>query len=581
MRPSRITAHFLAALTPGLVFLLWLQWQSSSNPWGARRFTLFDDAMISMDYARTLAHHGEFTWYEGAPRIQGFTNPLWTLWMTFIHLLGLEGSRAAVAVSATSIILISLASLTVFKMLTRTDAGSRPVVPTFAAASIFFLYPTVFWSLRGMEVGAMAVFALILLVGAVSWAEAPSRPTASPVVLAMTLGTFTRFDFLALSLVTAFLMGVWAPDRLRARTFGVNCGVALAASAVVLGAQKAYWGSWLPNTYTLKMSGAPLVERLARGLVASGKFTPVLVLVGLAVWSGRRLSTRTRRTINGGSALVVTMAAYSVYIGGDAWESMMLNRFHATVLPLAVLVVSAGTGTGGTRVQRACIAASVFVPVAAVSGGLTVNPFGWSAAGIVPLVMVVSLVGVATIAVGTRFPNVLPGPALVVLLVTSAGLLPFAREVRSGNVLGTHTNLYVTETIETLDDLVDDSAVIASVWAGVPAYYTSNPMIDLLGKNDMSIARSQPHGSFYPGHNKWNYARSVGESQPDVVFQTFTRGLEPNLHERMRSWGYGNFCTDIGPFPPDGVWFMKSSTRVHWSDLTLCPANKYLATGSP
>ena len=97
---------YAVAITPGLVFMLLLQWQSSKNPWGSRRFTLFDDAMISMDYGRTLAKTGELVWFPGAPRVQGFTNPLWTLWMSFIQLLGFDGSLAALMISLTGILLI-------------------------------------------------------------------------------------------------------------------------------------------------------------------------------------------------------------------------------------------------------------------------------------------------------------------------------------------------------------------------------------------------------------------------------------------------------------------------------------------
>ena len=92
---------YAAAVIPGLFFMLILEWQSSENPWGSRRFTLFDDAMISMDYGRTLAKTGELVWFPGAPRVQGFTNPLWTLWMSFIHLIGFDGSSSALMISLT------------------------------------------------------------------------------------------------------------------------------------------------------------------------------------------------------------------------------------------------------------------------------------------------------------------------------------------------------------------------------------------------------------------------------------------------------------------------------------------------
>ena len=48
---------------------------------------LFDDAMISMTYARSLANGDGLVWYPGAERIEGFSNPLWVGFMALLHLL--------------------------------------------------------------------------------------------------------------------------------------------------------------------------------------------------------------------------------------------------------------------------------------------------------------------------------------------------------------------------------------------------------------------------------------------------------------------------------------------------------------
>ena len=44
---------------------------------GERYFSLFDDAMISMRYARNLARGYGLVWNPGGERIEGYTNPLW------------------------------------------------------------------------------------------------------------------------------------------------------------------------------------------------------------------------------------------------------------------------------------------------------------------------------------------------------------------------------------------------------------------------------------------------------------------------------------------------------------------------
>jgi hypothetical protein len=154
---------YTIAVVPGLIFMLILLWQSSENPWGTRRFTLFDDAMISMDYGRTLAQTGELVWFPGAPRVQGFTNPLWTLWMSFIHLLGFDGSLAALMISLTGILLILASSWIIFDLILTHGAGDNRMIAVLAAGSLPFLYPLTYWTLRGMEVGALTFFCLLVL----------------------------------------------------------------------------------------------------------------------------------------------------------------------------------------------------------------------------------------------------------------------------------------------------------------------------------------------------------------------------------------------------------------------------------
>jgi hypothetical protein len=95
-------------------------------------------------------------------------------------------------------------------------------------------------------------------------------------------------------------------------------------------------------------------------------------------------------------------------------------------------------------------------------------------------------------------------------------------------------------------------------------------MFDLLGKNDTRIARSAPHGDFFPGHNKWDYDYSIGEVRPDVIFQTFTQEIDENLDSRILDWGYTKKCTSSGTFPRDGVYFLASSSNIKWNTLTTC-----------
>jgi len=262
------------------------------------------------------------------------------------------------------------------------------------------------------------------------------------------------------------------------------------------------------------------------------------------------------------------MAAYAVYIGGDAWETEMFNRFYATILPLVPLIIGLSFTTIRKRITPVFIALALLVT--SIGAGVAVNPFGFSEKHFY-VVAVVSLVAALMIISFSFIPRdgLMAGAVIAaVCLIVSA--YPVAQQQKNNDLLLTRTNLFVTESVETMRDTTEADARIATIWAGVPAYYSNRTMLDLLGKNDTFIATSAPHGEFFPGHNKWDYNYSIGELQPDVVFQTFDRGLEENLHQRIMNWGYKKMCPITGTFGSRGYYYRSNSKQIKWDSLQEC-----------
>ena len=559
---------YAVAITPGLVFMLFLQWQSSENPWGSRRFTLFDDAMISMDYGRTLAKTGELVWFPGAPRVQGFTNPLWTLWMSFIHLLGFDGSSAALLVSLTGILLILASSWVIFDLVHTYSAGNNHLIAVLSAGSLPFLYPLTYWTLRGMEVGALTFFCLLLLRATVNHIRDGRVRISFSMVLPIVLGIATRFDFAIFCVVAIAALLLWGPAYIKIRLVAIYGAIVVATAASVCLAQKLYWGSWLPNTYHLKMDGVSPIDRISRGLASSAKTSVLFAIIAIAVISQLRSTEFHRRVVFIASAMFVAMAAYAVYIGGDAWEGEMLNRFYATILPLVPLTIGLSFNTLRKRVTPVFISLTVLLTT--VGAGVTVNPFGFSRKHFY-IVAIVSVVIALTILLLSFIPRdgyVAGAVVAAVCLIVSA--YPVAQQQKNNDLLLTRTNLFVTESVETMRDTTEADARIATIWAGVPAYYSHRTMLDLLGKNDTFIATSAPHGEFFPGHNKWDYDYSIGKLRPDVVFQTFDRGLEKDLHQRITNWGYKKMCPITGVFGSRGYYYHSNSKQIKWDSLQEC-----------
>ena len=559
---------YAVAITPGLVFMLFLQWQSSENPWGSRRFTLFDDAMISMDYGRTLAKTGELVWFPGAPRVQGFTNPLWTLWMSFIHLIGFDGSSAALLVSLTGILLILASSWVIFDLVHTHSAGNNHLISVLAAGSLPFMYPLTYWTLRGMEVGALTFFCLLLLRATVNHIRDGRVRISFSMILPIVLGIATRFDFAIFCVVAVAALLLWGPAYIKIRLVALYGVIVVATAASVCLAQKLYWGSWLPNTYHLKMDGVSPIDRISRGLASSAKTSVLFAIIAIAVITQLRSTEFHRRVVFIASAMFVAMAAYAVYIGGDAWEGEMLNRFYATILPLVPLIAGLSFNTLRKRVTPVFI--SLAIVLTTVGAGVTVNPFGFSRKHfyIVAIVSVVIALVVCLLSFIPRDGYVAGAVVAAVCAIVSA--YPVAQQQKNNDLLLTRTNLFVTESVETMREATEVGASIATVWAGVPAYYSHRTMLDLLGKNDTFIATSAPHGEFFPGHNKWDYNYSIGELQPDVIFQTFDRGLEENLHQRIMNWGYKKMCPITGTFGSRGYYYRSNSKQIKWDSLQEC-----------
>jgi hypothetical protein len=115
-----------------------------------------------------------------------------------------------------------------------------------------------------------------------------------------------------------------------------------------------------------------------------------------------------------------------------------------------------------------------------------------------------------------------------------------------------------------MDSLTTRKARVAVVLAGALPYFADRTYIDLLGKNDRVIARTQaratmdPRGkvSFTPGHAKWDYRYSIGALKPDVVFQLWEKSDEarPILD------------TDYQPaMVQNHLWFFRRNSRaVKW-----------------
>lgn len=598
-----------ALLVPlGLGTLLWLVFAARLRFWqadGTPRLALFDDALISMDYARSLAEGHGLVWTTYGPAVEGYTNPLWTFLMAGLHLLPVpDAARPFLLVGLGAVTLGGATVLAAF-------AGHRVAprvrsAPLLAATLVALCYPIVFWSLRGMEVG---LFTLLMLAAAVLVLDErpPSIRRDALLAAVVVVGLCTRMDFL----VPVGAMVLWGMVVRRGRARTRLVAVLVGAAALTLAAQTVVrvvgYGEILPNTYTLKMTGVPLLTRLGRGMLSAASFvvTRLLLPIGVVVFAWRADGVR-RRAVALLGVVVGALVAYSVWVGGDAWEwQLSPSRYQSSALAVAFVALGACLEPALAASRRddrrwaawcALVAASLF---GAWRGwqllaelGLPMADLGYDA-GTDPamtLVVAVLLGALAVVAARLLRPSRPPagerrGRAMSTTATVVAGVV-LVLAVQQVALFGWWTEIdaqiaaprAIAGYASLLEEITAPDATVAVVWAGALPYYTGRPMIDLLGKADTRVAAGPSHLEypFRPGHDKWDYAYSIGELRPDVIAQLW-HPTDDDLRQ-LRAWGYvpvqpigAAAALDPGPVPDRSLWFRLDSDAVRWDLVEQVP----------
>jgi arabinofuranosyltransferase len=340
-RPHRFVARLVAIVVLAVPAVLWV-WamarfyrrfvyhDAQGTVWG-----LADDVYISACFGRSLVSGDGFVWYAGAPRVEGISNPLWSVVIGALHKLpGFTEDRLGLFVICLNgvvlaAIVLVFARATIEAMEERSK--SVPVRLWACAGATVFLPCSLalsYWSAEGFEVAFLALVTFVAILCAL---RPRTRTTCMVLGLLMLAGIATRMDFVVLA----------APVLVVATAHSRGSRVLLAWTAVVavLGilllflARRSYYGDWLPNTYYLKTTGWKLSARLQRGLDQNRR----LLILAVVAWLPLLLPI-VRRSL--GNALPYAAAgwlafgatvAYSTYVGGDAWRLFAGYDRHTVV----------------------------------------------------------------------------------------------------------------------------------------------------------------------------------------------------------------------------------------------------------
>lgn len=509
---------------------------SSAVVGGRRSFTLFDDAMISMRYGRNLAE-GSGLVYNAGEQVEGYTNLLWTLVMSGVHLVVSDVHRTSLVVSGIGIVVLC-AQLHLVARLTRAATGVR-WAPWLAMATVGANYALAFWTLRGMEVGLVG----LLVLGAVAvthlWPEWSDRRRGITLAALLLAAVFTRDDALVPVAVVLLFAVLALPVERRRRGLVLAAGAVAVTLALRVGVRWALYGELLPNTYVLKVSGVPRDLLLERGVASVALLCTFGLAVPLALAVLGLRSSAIARTC---AAVVAVQLLYSVSVGGDAWEYFgFANRFAATAT--APLAVAAVLGLVAVREGRVVVAQRV-----GAIGLLAVSLLGIVAVtrssayfgvghgdGLADVARALVLVVAAAAILGAR--TRIGVVALGATLVLAGNVVPWVEWVGDPDSASRSDTSWADYGDE-LRDATPPDTVIAAAAIGNLGYFSDRPIADLLGKVDPEIAHGDPRLDRWliPGHSKWDLEHTVDVAQPDVVAQLFA--AEDADIEWLESVGY-------------------------------------------
>jgi hypothetical protein len=481
-------------LVPLLVLLAvwsgWFIYQSSFELNGERYYSLFDDAMISMTYAKNLTQGHGLNWAKFGEPVEGFSSPLWTFIMVPFQLLPIAWSKVSLAFAIFCAFILA-ANVVLLDRILQKRLGIDAWIPRLAATfALAFLYPLNYWSLVGMECGPQVLIFLLGLDQFLAFEQGRDTNHLWRLGMVLAAAMLLRMDMVFMVVWTLVFLAPWLlRNRLAALKFFLIAGLPMALYLVF---RLFYFHDLFPNTYYLKLYKIPLDLRLARAWMHFTVWAKPLWLVWyllplmmIPLWRNKAMWLSI--------VLIATYLAYNLYVGGDAWEGgdIGANRFTIITMPFALVIFAAGGYAWGQRLR-----------------------------------------GIA----GRIVQHALPAAACLLLLGLVNGVLFVPNQKAHWDRLMVakqpYNSLYQkwnTKKALLMNDFLGTANRAACVQAGDIGYFANCELVDLMGYNGRKIARMPayrdlsdiPLAMYAPGHVKMDYRYTIGEMSPDHIVDTW------------------------------------------------------------
>lgn len=451
-----------------------------------------------MKYAWNLSEGNGLVWNR-FDKVEGYTNPLWTLVMALIN--SFAGNR-------TSVLIVQLLGIPILlgiiyytaKLVQATNFSPNKYLQILIGiVTVATWYPLSYWTLMGMETGLLTLLILLSFYYSVLFIQKEKVKHLYLTNLFLVLAYFTRPDsiYLAILIFTGIF---YFKKEFRILISKMIAVYILYISAHIL-FRIFYYGEAVPNTVILKVFGMPFLARIQNGWAYTKLYmSENFILIFLTLFGMLRNPNNVKTFL--GLPVLATIA-YQVYVGGDPWYYW---RFFLTVFPLIVVISTAEI-------------INIFESLKdSLNFGLLRYP--------------VSLLIFCTIVLGVNF------------IVSNERFL--RQMVFKVPIFSTEYNEINTKYALALKEISDEEATVGVIWAGAVPYFSERDGIDFLGKSDRYISRVKPNLNWstaewgmktYPGHNKYDLKYSILELRPDFIerpdwFDQYV-GTDPSYNYRV------------------------------------------------
>ncbi len=522
-------------------------WNTSFIYNGVRYFTLFDDAMIPMRYAKNMVNGNGFV-YNINEYVEGYTDFLWAIYMYIVHVLPIHESKLPLVISLTSLFLLFL---NIYFTKKTCETLINKYIPNliidnnllwiYAISFIGLFYALIFWSLLGLEVGIICTIINYIQYRIYNPYKKETRNIVEFSFLFVLLFLIRMDNIIYVTTICAYLL-IFGNKKLK---FFILPILSIIAAILLLTLFRYfYYHDYLPNTFYLKVS-IKVKERLYYGLffmLQSLKESMGLLCLLIAICIVI-LFNKKNKDIYLGIIILLASISYSIYVGGDSWENQPFVNRHLTVGINAVIssfLVLLLTITNNQQKLKLSmlIFAIIFISLliyflfffTSTSSHQYFNRFGNSTIIIILYLFSLSILCVVAFFKINSSAFFKFSPILMILLTIWLQLNFYSYLsfywYKSDDQIGVSKRLSVMGL--DFNKHTDKDIKLGVNFAGALPYYSNRYCTDLLGKCEKHIAKGPRRYElpYKSGHMKCDLIYSIKKYDPDVIILLWTYNKE-------------------------------------------------------